>query len=275
MGLVLVIEGLVYCGFPGLAKRLATEVLSTPENALADRRSGGDCHRRGCRLAGARVTEVLSSAIVKAANTPYFLTTRHMRADLRRRMRPILSTNAGRHYCMKPTSNPARGAQGFACLDDGLLRRLVRWPFAHSDRISCASAQAPAQDAPRRGCSGHSRCAGARRRPRAMHGPASVADLAEGLLDIGRQHIHVADREGHGRSGRRANAATARRLAVPGFLRRFLQGPRWRRPWRIAEGAVARLRLRGGCRAGHRRDQQPRDRRRRRDRGQLSPTARN
>ena len=35
MGLVLVIEGLVYCGFPGLlAKRLATEVLSTPENAL-------------------------------------------------------------------------------------------------------------------------------------------------------------------------------------------------------------------------------------------------
>jgi uncharacterized protein len=34
MGLVLVIEGLVYCGFPALAKRLATEVLSTPENAL-------------------------------------------------------------------------------------------------------------------------------------------------------------------------------------------------------------------------------------------------
>ncbi len=34
MGLVLVIEGLVYCGFPSLAKRLATEVLSTPENAL-------------------------------------------------------------------------------------------------------------------------------------------------------------------------------------------------------------------------------------------------
>ena len=34
MGLVLVIEGLVYGGFPGLAKRLATEVLSTPENAL-------------------------------------------------------------------------------------------------------------------------------------------------------------------------------------------------------------------------------------------------
>jgi uncharacterized protein YjeT (DUF2065 family) len=38
MGLVLVIEGLVYCGFPGLAKRLATEVLSTPENVL---RTGG------------------------------------------------------------------------------------------------------------------------------------------------------------------------------------------------------------------------------------------
>ena len=34
MGLVLVIEGLVYCGFPSLAKRLASEVLSTPENAL-------------------------------------------------------------------------------------------------------------------------------------------------------------------------------------------------------------------------------------------------
>ena len=34
MGLVLVIEGLVYGGFPALAKRLATEVLSTPEQAL-------------------------------------------------------------------------------------------------------------------------------------------------------------------------------------------------------------------------------------------------
>lgn len=34
MGLVLVIEGLIYCGFPDLAKRLATEVLATPENML-------------------------------------------------------------------------------------------------------------------------------------------------------------------------------------------------------------------------------------------------
>ncbi|ESY75975.1 DUF2065 domain-containing protein [Mesorhizobium sp. M1050] len=34
IGLVLVIEGLVYGGFPGLARRLATEVLSLPENAL-------------------------------------------------------------------------------------------------------------------------------------------------------------------------------------------------------------------------------------------------
>lgn len=34
MGLVLVVEGLVYGGFPGLAKRLATEVLGMPENGL-------------------------------------------------------------------------------------------------------------------------------------------------------------------------------------------------------------------------------------------------
>ncbi len=34
MGLVLVVEGLVYGGFPRLAKRLATEVLSMPENSL-------------------------------------------------------------------------------------------------------------------------------------------------------------------------------------------------------------------------------------------------
>jgi uncharacterized protein YjeT (DUF2065 family) len=34
VGLVLVVEGLVYGGFPGLAKRLATEVLSMPENSL-------------------------------------------------------------------------------------------------------------------------------------------------------------------------------------------------------------------------------------------------
>lgn len=34
MGLVLVIEGLVYGGFPALAKRMASEVLSMPEQAL-------------------------------------------------------------------------------------------------------------------------------------------------------------------------------------------------------------------------------------------------
>jgi len=34
IGLVLVVEGLVYGGFPGLAKRLAGEVLSMPDNAL-------------------------------------------------------------------------------------------------------------------------------------------------------------------------------------------------------------------------------------------------
>ncbi|UVC18650.1 DUF2065 domain-containing protein [Mesorhizobium onobrychidis] len=34
IGLVLAVEGLVYGGFPGLAKKLAGEVLSMPENAL-------------------------------------------------------------------------------------------------------------------------------------------------------------------------------------------------------------------------------------------------
>jgi uncharacterized protein YjeT (DUF2065 family) len=34
MGLVLVVEGLVYGGFPGLARKLATEVLSMPESRL-------------------------------------------------------------------------------------------------------------------------------------------------------------------------------------------------------------------------------------------------
>ncbi|MEI5678030.1 MULTISPECIES: DUF2065 domain-containing protein [unclassified Mesorhizobium] len=34
MGLVLVIEGLIYGGFPSLAKKLASEVLLVPENAL-------------------------------------------------------------------------------------------------------------------------------------------------------------------------------------------------------------------------------------------------
>ena len=38
IGLVLVVEGLVYGGFPGLAKRLASEVLGMPENVL---RTGG------------------------------------------------------------------------------------------------------------------------------------------------------------------------------------------------------------------------------------------
>ncbi|MBZ9657968.1 DUF2065 domain-containing protein [Mesorhizobium sp. ESP-6-4] len=34
IGLVLVIEGLVYGGFPGLARKLASEMQSMPENAL-------------------------------------------------------------------------------------------------------------------------------------------------------------------------------------------------------------------------------------------------
>ncbi len=34
IGLVLVVEGLVYGGFPALAKRLAAEVLSMPESQL-------------------------------------------------------------------------------------------------------------------------------------------------------------------------------------------------------------------------------------------------
>jgi uncharacterized protein YjeT (DUF2065 family) len=34
IGLVLVAEGLVYGGFPNLAKRLAAEVLSVPEGTL-------------------------------------------------------------------------------------------------------------------------------------------------------------------------------------------------------------------------------------------------
>ena len=34
LGLVLVIEGLVYGGMPGLAKRMAAEVKSIPESAL-------------------------------------------------------------------------------------------------------------------------------------------------------------------------------------------------------------------------------------------------
>lgn len=34
IGLVLVVEGLVYGGFPGLAKKLAGEVLLMPENTL-------------------------------------------------------------------------------------------------------------------------------------------------------------------------------------------------------------------------------------------------
>ena len=34
MGLALVVEGLVYGGFPNLARKLATEVLAMPEQSL-------------------------------------------------------------------------------------------------------------------------------------------------------------------------------------------------------------------------------------------------
>lgn len=34
IGLVLVVEGLIYCGFPRLAKKLAGEVIAMPESML-------------------------------------------------------------------------------------------------------------------------------------------------------------------------------------------------------------------------------------------------
>ncbi|MEE2953458.1 MAG: DUF2065 domain-containing protein [Pseudomonadota bacterium] len=34
LGLVLVIEGILYAGFPGLAKRMARQATETPENSL-------------------------------------------------------------------------------------------------------------------------------------------------------------------------------------------------------------------------------------------------
>lgn len=43
LGLVLVIEGVVYGGFPGLAKRLAVEVLNTSENTLRYAGIGAAC----------------------------------------------------------------------------------------------------------------------------------------------------------------------------------------------------------------------------------------
>ncbi len=89
----------------------------------------------------------------------------------------------------------------------------------------------------------------------------------------GRQHLNIAEREGQRRPRGCADAGIAGRLAVPGFLRRFLQGTAWRgRRWRRRfrpEGAVARLRLR--CRRGARdyRHQQSRDCRCGRDRSQF------
>ena len=64
----------------------------------------------------------------------------------------------------------------------------------------------------------------------------------------GGQHLDLAERQGHRRPGHRAAAAGAGGLAVPGLLRRLLQGPRGRRR-RPAEGAVAGLRLRRRRRA--------------------------
>ena len=76
IGLVLVIEGLVYGGFPNLAKKLAEEVLSMPENA-ADRRAGGD--RVGVGIVwlvrGCNAGIYHCGPVGKAANTPYFLPT--------------------------------------------------------------------------------------------------------------------------------------------------------------------------------------------------------
>ena len=85
-----------------------------------------------------------------------------------------------------------------------------------------------------------------------------------------REHLDLSERQGRGKPRRGADAGTAGRLAVPGLLRRVLQGSRrQRRRPRLAEGAVARFGLRHRCREGHRHHQQPCDRRRRRDRSQL------
>ena len=79
MGLVLVIEGLVYGGFPGLARKLATEVLSLPENAL--------------RIAGlaAQSASQYAEIALRLANDPDW--RRQMGEELRRR-KDVLYENA-------------------------------------------------------------------------------------------------------------------------------------------------------------------------------------
>ena len=82
----------------------------------------------------------------------------------------------------------------------------------------------------------------------------------------GGQHLDLADGEGRGPGA--ADAAAARRLALPGFLRRFLQeqGRHRTATARSSRSAPAS----SSTPTGLRRHQQPRDRRRRRHRGELS-----
>ena len=79
IGLVLVIEGLVYGGFPALAKRLATEVLTMPENALRIAGLAAIAAGVGIVWLRARVTRGFIAAArflaSQAANAPYFLPT--------------------------------------------------------------------------------------------------------------------------------------------------------------------------------------------------------
>ena len=128
IGLVLVIEGLVYGGFPGLARQLAGEVLSMPENAL--RIAGLAAIAIGVgivwlvramtvdrfSLVGKR--RIYPLPVVIAANVPYFLPTWRDAALCRS---ALLFQNTGRllddiqHPFARGTADVHRRRGGTSC----------------------------------------------------------------------------------------------------------------------------------------------------------------
>ena len=164
---------------------------------------------------------------------------------------------------MKRHVRSACCAQGVACCGDCALlspaRRhaRMRWRSRSRRRPAAPPRRCRAADA-----GAAAAAAAARARPRSPTWPRACSSA---VVNISTSQ-NVKGTEGPGAV---PMPQAAGRLAVPGFLRRLLQGPRRARTAATAEGAVARLRLRRRRRAGHRRHQQPRHRRRRRDRGQF------
>ena len=244
LGLVLVLEGLLFAAFPGIAKRaMAKRAAETPDNVAANRRHrvGGD--RRRADLADARLNRV--SAAIPSPIRRQFVAGRE-RPDFR------------------PNRNPTRRGRPCVHARTGAVSLQNSRRFDCHGRLICPTLPGSLPPSRDRHARGAAIVLPALSAPAQARGPESIADVAENVIDA---VVNISTSQVEARKPA-AHAAGSARLAVRGILRGILQEPARaaggdQNRALAAPGQFARLRLRHRCRR-YRGHQQPRDRRGRR-----------